>query len=398
MEESLASIGLPSGCKVFGGGSSFIRVEKWLRHWRTKKNDFSFLLVLAGSSTAEVEGISAAGATADSRRYTALADAELLLYGATGKRNFPLPRLDAGISPALISHVASQLIGVSPQIAAAGLLHQPTFPYWALEDPPQKPSACLSTGKAMALSRVKALWKKGLLLGRSLKNSLVLAECVPGGTTTAQAVLSGFNLSISDLISGSARNPPLRLKKTLVDKGLLKSGVGINSSPDKLLSAIGDPFQPFAVGLLIGAREVDQQVLLAGGSQMLAVLALALASLDPALRSDFIDGVSVGTTYWLASEKVSKTTQESSLNCITESIEEHFGVRILGVSSGLRFNSSKLRPLRDYEHGYIKEGVGAGALALLAQINGFSVAKLVEECEKLALALNEPSVQNMSNL
>ena len=41
----------------------------------------AFFLILAGSQTAEIEGISAAGSTAVSRRYTAVADAELLLRG-----------------------------------------------------------------------------------------------------------------------------------------------------------------------------------------------------------------------------------------------------------------------------------------------------------------------------
>ena len=54
------------------------------------------LLVLAGSKTAEIEGISAAGSPKESRRYTAVADAELLLKGPSALRKWPLPPLSAG--------------------------------------------------------------------------------------------------------------------------------------------------------------------------------------------------------------------------------------------------------------------------------------------------------------
>ena len=58
--------------------------------------------------------IGTAGATALSRRYTALADAELLLNGPMESMDWPLPPLPAGISPALISYVASKWIDAHP--------------------------------------------------------------------------------------------------------------------------------------------------------------------------------------------------------------------------------------------------------------------------------------------
>jgi len=51
-------------------------------HWRQTK----VLLLLAGTDTAAVPGISAAGATPESRRWTAAADAELLLLGPAAER------------------------------------------------------------------------------------------------------------------------------------------------------------------------------------------------------------------------------------------------------------------------------------------------------------------------
>ena len=93
------SRGLPPGCKAFGARASPAAVESWLKPWRDRGSDLSLLLVLAGTRTAEVEGISAAGASSASRRYTAVADAELLLKGVDRPRLWPLPPLPAGMSP-----------------------------------------------------------------------------------------------------------------------------------------------------------------------------------------------------------------------------------------------------------------------------------------------------------
>ena len=44
-----------------------------------------------------------------------------------------------------------------------------------------------------------------------------------------------------------------------------------------------------------------------------------------------------------------------------------------------------------YENGYIKEGDGAGAFALLAQLQGATCKDLVENCEKSLEELKRPS-------
>ncbi len=346
-------------------------------------------MILAGSRTAEVKGISAAGATADSRRYTAVADAELLLHGPLGKRHWPLPPLPAGVSPALISHVASRIIGLEPMVLALGLPQLPPFPHLRFEEPSIGPADCLSTGKAMEYKRVKSLWRKGFSMGLKLRKPLLIAECVPGGTTTAQAVLTGLGLQVSNLISGSALHPPSLLKRELVAKGLKAADLGLSPSPKQLLAAVGDPFQPAAVGLLLGAREAGQEVLLGGGCQMLAVLALALADLKASLRQHFVDGIVLGTTAWLVEEASSDGQKSNSLVRLLDIIGDHFGVRLLGISSGLRFNFSSYKVLKDYERGYIKEGVGAGALALLAQLYGVSSKEIVDNCEKSLEHLQE---------
>lgn len=358
-----------------------MRSQNWLESWVKNFQDCAALLVLAGSRTAEVEGISAAGATSDARRYTAIADAELLLNGPLGPNHWPLPPLAAGVSPALISYVASRFVGMNPLVLAVGLHHMPSFPHLRLELPSCGPAACLSTGDAMQFVRVQYLWDKGYSMGLKLRKPLLLAECVPGGTTTAQAVLTGLGLSVADLISGSVMNPPIAIKTDLVERGLRKADLGLKPSPKRLLAAVGDPFQVVAAGLLLGARKAGQQVLLGGGCQMLAVLALALEELSVSLRSSFVEGIVLGTTAWLLEEVNSKDQAESSFVRLLDLVGDHFKVGLLGMSTGLRFNASSHEALRDYERGYIKEGVGAGAFALLAQFKGADCKDLVDDCE-----------------
>ena len=116
---------LSSGVLAFGGGLQEQNVDKRVQRWQKNISNTAFFLILAGSQTAEIEGISAAGSTAVSRRYTAVADAELLLRGPMLPKRWPLPPLPAGVSPALISYVASRFLKIKPTIISAGLLQPP---------------------------------------------------------------------------------------------------------------------------------------------------------------------------------------------------------------------------------------------------------------------------------
>ncbi len=380
---------LPGGCNAFGKASSVFSLNRWIKTWTDSVDCIHSILVLACTKTAEIEGISAAGATKESRRFTALADAELLLQGPLCSRKWSLPPLPAGVSPALISHVASRFINVKSVVVNLGLPHPATFPCLHVDPSLCGPSNCLTTGKAMNLKRVENLWKDGFTLGMSLKHPLLISECVPAGTTTALAVLTGLGLKVGNLISGSNQIPPVELKQSLVQEGLQSADLGEKPLPRKLLAAVGDPFQPFAVGLLLGARQIRLPVLLGGGSQMLAVLAIALASLDVSLRADFLKDVSIGTTGWLVSEKISSFEKKSEFDLLINKIEDFFEVSLLCLSSNLDFSMSSKKVLRDYELGFIKEGVGAGALSLLAQINGFSCKQLLRGFESAVEQLQD---------
>ena len=373
---------LPSGVLAFGEGLKEKNVHERVQRWQENLTNIAFFLILAGSQTAEIEGISAAGSTPVSRRYTAVADAELLLRGPKAPKRWPLPPLPAGVSPALISYVTSSFLKIKPTIISAGLLQRPPFKHVSLESPEIGPARCLSSGNAMERTRVKLLFDGGFKIGKKLKKSLLITECVPGGTSTAFAVLSGLGISVDGLISGSYKNPPTELKTKLVNQGLKAAKLKKNPSSIDLMAAVGDPFQPIAVGLLIGARESGQEILLGGGCQMLAVLGLALNEIEPKSRSEFVGKILIGTTAWLVDESLSSSEKRNSFIDLMNNVAKHYEVNILGLASGYRFNESHQKVLRDYEIGYVKEGVGAGALSLLAQIKGLSQKEMIEKCDK----------------
>tara|TARA_B100000965_G_scaffold309438_1_gene268645 strand:- start:2090 stop:3277 length:1188 start_codon:yes stop_codon:yes gene_type:complete len=373
---------LASGVLAFGKGIQEKSIKERVKRWHENITNIAFFLILAGSETAEVEGISAAGSTPVSRRYTAVADAELLLRGPINPKRWPLPPLPAGVSPALISYVASTFLKIKPTIISAGLLQSPSFSHVSLEPSKTGPARCISTGNAMDISRVELLLDGGFKIGKKLRKSLLITECVPGGTTTAFAVLSGLGINVNGLISGSHRNPPSDLKTKLVTQGLKAAKLEKNPSSIALMAAVGDPFQPIAVGLLMGAREAGQDILLGGGCQMLAVLALALNEVEPESRSNFVEKILIGTTSWLVDESLGSSKKRNSFIHLMNNVANHFKVNILGLASGYRFNNSNQQVLRDYEIGYVKEGVGAGALSLLAQIKGLTENEMIEKCDR----------------
>jgi len=229
-----------------------------------KKNikNLKIFLIIAGTNTSQIPGISAAGINAKSRRTTALADAEFLLEGASKDYKYKLPLLNAGVTPALISHVCSKLINIYPVIVPIGIGAKPYFNHLVVEDRNLGPSNCLTTGKSMTKERVLNLYEKGLSLGKSLKQPVLISESVPGGTTTAQAVMEAFGLQASNLIGSSLFKAPRELRRKVVKRGLFNSNFNADFDSFDVVAAVGDPFQAFSMGLLIGARLAKQTVIL----------------------------------------------------------------------------------------------------------------------------------------
>ena len=361
------------GIKLFGNKINQKLFFERVDILKKEINNFIFYLVIAGTETSQIEGISAAGINSKARRKTALADAEFLLFGPSKDHKYKLPFLNAGVTPALISYVCSKLICACPIVIPIGIKEKPYFNHLVVENSLAGPAKCLSTGKSMNKERVLSLYKKGFEIGKSTKQSIFISESVPGGTTTAQAVMEAFGLNVNNLIGSSLINPPRALKTKVIKAGLVNANLKNKFDSLDVISSVGDPFQAFSMGLLIGARLAKQSVVLSGGSQMLAVILLALEFIDSKDKQEFIEFVFIATTGWLV--------KDDSLGDLLDLINEKHNVNLLGLASSLNFKSSRYKELSDYEIGYVKEGVGAGGISILALLKGFSNEEIVSRCQ-----------------
>jgi len=362
------------GINFFGNESIKKRQLNKIEILKKNIKNLKIFLIIAGTNTSQIPGISAAGINAKSRRKTALADAEFLLEGASKDHKYKLPLLNAGVTPALISHVCSKLINIYPVIVPLGIKIKPYFNHLVVEDRDLGPSNCLSTGKSMSKERVLHLYERGLAIGKSSKQPILISESVPGGTTTAQAVMEAFGLRVSDLVGSSLFKAPRELRRKVVQKGLLNANLKTDFDSFDVIASVGDPFQAFSMGLLIGARMANQPVILSGGSQMLAVILLVLEFLGANNKDDFIEDVFIATTGWLL--------KDNSLSDLLNLINEKYHINLLGLASPLNFKSSKYKELNEYELGHVKEGVGAGGISLLAFLDGFKNEEIVSLCQQ----------------
>ena len=461
-------VGARGGVKIqdsVGIYTEFARAERWLS--RFQGLPWSFACTVAFTETALWPGISAAGQTPSDRRWTAYADAEFLVNGLSKTPPlYPLPPLEAGLSPVLISRALTEIQGVSPIVIDAGLGSptslsiSPSAPPSVLQSSeprsselrPAEPrprlaaviptldlgnqaARCLSTGNAMAFSQVQHLLRAGLIEGKKLaqrltpSHYLVLGECVVGGTTTALGLLMGLGVEACGRVNSSHPRCNHEQKLALVRQGLAEAGFDRNSAgspictgihtdgqpyphPLQIAAALGDPMQVVVAGIAIAASH-QIGVLLAGGTQMLAVYSLIAAleeyyhhccdwssypeaaslpeakgneapeakgneAEDDEVRSNGMaheladsvrrpnwEQIVVGTTRWVAEDPTGDTVG------LAEAIAQRFDQSPAPIllATQLSFSDSRHSALRLYEAGFVKEGVGAGGCAIATSLH-----------------------------
>lgn len=357
-----------------------------------------FACVLGFTETGLIPGISAAGRTPEDRKYTACADAEFLYYGSIHKPKYPLPPLAAGASPVLISRAVVEALNIPVYLFNAGLPQPPAVPAIDLGGYPAK---CLSQGAAMELATVHHLFKQGLVWGERLSSKtengyFILSECVVGGTTTALAILTGLGIPAGGKVNSSHPVCNHEQKWAVVQAGLLKiwergeSEFKLSSAhllscspvpidPLELVAAVGDPMQVVVAGMAI-ALSRSCGVLLAGGTQMLAVYALMCAIAQAYALSWRPEEVVIGTTRWVAEDPTGGTIELARL--VGRSSITPDGVAPPLLATGLSFTNSCYPQLRAYEQGFVKEGVGAGGACIAAHLSrGWQQHQLLQAIE-----------------
>lgn len=349
--------------------------EQWLRRYRGCSP--IFICVLGFTETALIPGISAAGATPEARQYTAIADAEFLYHGPQPQPQYPLPPLQSGASPVLISYAVVKALSLPVYLFNAGLPQPPVVPAIDLGGTKAK---CLSQGCALELATVKHLLQQGLTWGEKLAASmtqgyLILGECVVGGTTTALAVLTGLGIAADGKVNSSHPVCNHDQKWAVVQAGLQRAGLWEQMpvrDPLELVAAVGDPMQVAVAGMAIAASR-SRGVLLAGGTQMLAVYALMQAIALVYSLTWQPEQVVVGTTRWVAEDPSARTVE------LAQKVTP-----VPFLATQLSFASSRYAQLRAYEQGYVKEGMGAGGACIAAHLTqGWNQTQLLQNVEAL---------------
>mgnify|MGYP002780758350 FL=1 len=368
--------------------------QRWLQRYQGCQP--AFACILGFTETGLIPGISAAGATPEHRRYTAIADAEFLSQGCQPNPQYPLPPLTAGASPVLITRAVVETLSLPIYLFNAGLPQPPSVPAIDLGG---TSANCLTSGNALELATVKHLFEQGLTWGKKLAQNhpssyLILGECVVGGTTTSLSVLTGLGIKAAGKVNSSHPQCNHAQKWAIAQAGLQAArerwGAGgaeeeitslsplsplscLSPEPLKLIAAVGDPMQVVVAGMAIAASRTTG-VMLAGGTQMLAVYALMQ---DLALKYALNwqpEQIVVGTTRWVAEDPTGDTV----------GLAQEIGSVTL-LATQLSFATSRYEKLQAYERGYVKEGVGAGASCIAASLyQGWKQTQLIQAIEQLA--------------
>jgi uncharacterized protein (TIGR00303 family) len=325
-----------------------------------KGKEFLFSFVISYTETAETPGITVAGADPDFLKFTPPADAEFLHYGFCKSIDVIPMTPDGKPTPALLTKAALESAEIPQVVINAGSKIAPKLPYFETGLVPGK-NIALEPGLEQSL--VEHAVDYGRILGRTLASCtdcLIIGESIPGGTTTALAVLKSFGINAH--VSSSMPNNPESLKNEIVEKALKRSD---SKDPFKIIANAGDPMIPFVAGMLSSASEITN-VILAGGTQMTAVLALA-----EAIGYDK-DRTALGTTSYIIDDK------SANLLEIVKSISD---IPVLSINP--RLEDSKFSGLRAYSEGFVKEGVGAGGSIIASMLKtGIDSQKLLELIDK----------------
>jgi uncharacterized protein (TIGR00303 family) len=360
-----------------------LRADAFLARWQpTLSRRGLFTLCVGSTECSDLDGISAAGADGPSRRLAPAADAEALVMGRTSTAA-RIPVSPTGIaSPVVLARAALSVLDCRIEVIDCGAFAPPQVKHLRAGG---HPASKVSSGAALPEAVVRKLFAAGRLHGESISRDhafLFIAECVPAGTTTALAVLSALGHACRNFASSSMPHNITDFRWQMVQEGLRKINHRLEDLCDDPLlavAAVGDPMQAFAAGLAIGASE-HCQVILSGGTQMLAVWSIMQGVLRAEARQHAPDAVAVITTRWVAFDK------NANVSSIANLVQAPF------VASSFTLARSRHRGLRAYEEGNVKEGVGAGAALAAACLAGTSetdLLNLIDDTYSLMLGVED---------
>jgi uncharacterized protein (TIGR00303 family) len=322
------------------------------RFFELLKNDAAFIFVIGNTKTAEIPGITVAGANSDLIKFTPPADVELLYYGECKVIPFPPATPDGKPTPAIVTFASLKLTNVPFFVIDSGLMVKPHVPFVSINAPVGEN---IEIKPAMDIEKVKEAFNNAVLFGRQISklvDVIMIGESIPAGTTTALAVLRA--LGIDAMVSSSMPTNPIEIKERVVAKALER--IRGDEGPLEIIAKVGDPVMVGVCGIAIGS---DKPVVLAGGTQMVAI-----AHLIKRLSQDA--DIAIATTRYIVEDN---TANLDVAPC-----------PVMVADPGLADSSKP--GLKAYAEGFVKEGVGAGGATLLAYARGYSKHELLREIER----------------
>lgn len=334
-------------------------------------NNPLFALVISYTHTSLIPGITAAGQNEDLIKYTSPADAEFLNYGHC-KSLDSVPVTPNGLpTPAIITKTALDLSNIPLFVFDAGSLIKPQVPYISFD---MNPGNDVRTGRAVYRSCVTQGLRYGEAFGRQLaklSKMIIIGESIPGGTTTALGVLVALGIDAWSKVSSSQMKNPHTLRNKVVKEGMAKAGMSFGcckNDAERAIAAVGDPMISVVAGLTCGISGSGSNVMLAGGTQMTAVIAVIRA------MNRSLENISIGTTRYVAEDP------SSDIHGIVSEICSDFPV----YAADLHFEDSKRLGIRAFADGFVKDGAGAGGTSILAMLKsagsltGASILRSIE--------------------
>ena len=325
-----------------------------------------FYLFIGSTELSKVPGVSAAGANPEVTPYTAPVDADMIRFGCSGLfQGLPVDP-QGHPTPAIITRAAVLEAGIPVTAVQAGS--------WIAPSPPYIETGALPAGDPRfgpAVPDAAEIMKCAAALARdSLESPFVMAaESVPGGTTTALLVLRA--LGYSGMVSSAGPGNPVNLKEAVWAEAARRIGIaigGLADDPVRAITELGDPMQAAVTGFA-AALPPETELVLAGGTQMLAVAAL--------LRAFGRQGRAPEKLPLVATTRYVQRDRNADFSALALSI----GVETWAAP--LDFSHSPHRGLAEYEDGYVKEGAGAGGAVYYAERLGVSAERVIERTNAL---------------
>ncbi|MFQ5496404.1 MAG: nicotinate mononucleotide-dependent phosphoribosyltransferase CobT [Nitrosopumilus sp.] len=325
-----------------------------------KTGRFLFSFVISYTETCEIPGITFAGADKNSIQFTPPADAEYLHYGYC-KTIDQIPMTpDGKPTPGILTKTALESASIPHLTINAGSKISPQLPFI---ESGLSFGKNISTQDAMTDSEVTRAVDYGRIVGRSLASltdCLIIGESIPGGTTTALAVLRALEHDAK--VSSSIPNNPVELKNKIAESALERID---SNHPYSIIAKVGDPMIPFVAGMLSSATDVSK-VMLAGGTQMTAVLAFAS---EIGFNEE---NTAIGTTSYITNDK------SANFKNLVKDIAD-----IPTISVNPNLGNSRYSGLKAFSEGFAKEGVGAGGSIISSMLKtGNDSSQFLELVEK----------------